>query len=102
MKKEGKEKLVLFDRLRLHTQEEGLTIWKGEKGTYAFRNIKPQDSLKPNYPIRRVFLNRKYLTGLFRGKEGYTGDILEEKGKRKLLFKPLSKQDLHIYERVFS
>jgi len=94
------ENWIIFDRLKKYASEEGLSLWKGQRGIYAFKIISPQSPPKANYPIRRVFLNRKFITGLFKSKEGYSGDIVEGQNKRRLFFKPLGLEEMEIYERV--
>jgi len=99
-KRKEEKKLVLFDRLKRQKVEDNFTIWQGSKGTYLFRAVEASGEPQKRRPLREVYLNRQYLTGLFKAEIGYSGDIKEPDRKRYLIFKPLSKFDMDIYERV--
>jgi len=93
--------MVLFDRLRKEEDRENCSVWKGEKGVYIFEKI---DSISPRKPVRKVYLNRTYLTGLFRGrkKDEFLGDIKEIDGKKYLRFRISGKDQIDIFEKKYS
>lgn len=93
-----KKPLTLFDRLVKESQEEGKSMWKGDRGIYVFESTGEVGSRKP---IRKVYLNRAYLTGLFpsRKADQYTGDIKEVDRKVYLLFKVSGADSMEIYSR---
>lgn len=90
--------LVLFDRLRKESQKEKNSIWKGDRGVYVFEDTGEVAARKP---IRKVYLNRSYFTGVFRSKKPneYTGDIKGIDGKVYLVFRVSGPEELEIYER---
>lgn len=90
--------LVLFDRLtKDNTLPDGTTVWKGEKGVYVFSDT---GEVAVGKPIRKVYLNRTYLTGLFKGKRDreFSGDMKTESGKKYLVFRQVA-GGLEIYQR---
>ena len=94
-----KRKLVRYDSLTKQEQRETCSVWKGEKGVYVFENTGETEVRRP---IRKVYLNRTYFTGLFRGrKQGeYLGDIKEPEGKKYLLFRVKGESEMEILARV--
>jgi len=94
-----KRSLVRYDSLTKQEQRETCSVWKGEKGVYVFENTNEVEVRKP---IRRVYLNRTYFTGLFRGrKQGeFLGDIKEPEGKKYLVFKVMGETQVEILQRV--
>jgi hypothetical protein len=99
MTKRQTVRLVPYDRLTLEQREEGLSMWKGEKGIYV---IERTGEVKPGRPVSRVYLNRKYLSGLFPGKRlgEYSADLKEVDGKKYLTFRPVGDALIEVYERV--
>lgn len=97
MGKQGRP-LELFDRLTKEEQKEGHSLWRGEKGTYVFEAT---GEIEAKRPVRKVYLNRTYLTGLFKSRNigEYTGDIKEPEGKRYLVFRLLGKECMEVYIR---
>lgn len=93
-----KRKLVEFDRLKKETQDDKTSLWRGGRGIYVFEAT---GLLEAKKPIRRVYLNRSYMTGLFRSRrpEEYLGDLKEPEGKKYLVFKVLDPQNMVIFER---
>lgn len=97
--KRTKRKLVLFDELQFKSKDDTCTIWTGAKGTYVFKRI--QDT-KVNRPICQVYLDRKYLTGLFKTAKNdiYSGDIkVSDEKKIYLIFKVVDQKKIEIYEK---
>lgn len=94
-----KKKLVLYDSLTKESKEKDITIWTGEKGKYIFKSF---GEIKAKKPISQVYLNRSYLTGIFKSKISgqYTGDIKEIDKKRYLLFKVVNDKKIDIFEKV--
>lgn len=97
--KKAKRELVEFDRLKKESQDEKTSLWKGDRGTYIFESTGMVEAKKP---IRRVYLNRTYMTGLFRSRkpEEFLGDLKEPEGKKYLLFRLLGTDKLIIYQRL--
>jgi hypothetical protein len=98
-KEKAKKKLVPFDNLKLIAKTEQGSGWQGEKGYYYF---KPMDKEGPTQPIRQVYLNRKYFTGLFKTKKKgvFFGDMKVEDGKKYLQFQLLGGNGIKIFEKV--
>ena len=98
-KRTHKRNLLRFDTLKKEEQRETCSVWKGEKGIYVFENT---GEVAVRRPIRRVYLNRTYFTGLFRSRKPgeYLGDIKEPEGKKYLLFRVMDEEELEILERV--
>ena len=94
-----KRKLVKFDTLKKESQRDTCSVWKGEKGVYVFENT---NEVEVRRPIRRVYLNRTYFTGLFRSRKPgeYLGDIKEPEGKKYLVFRVMGEEQLEILEKV--
>jgi len=94
-----KRKLVKFDTLKKSEQRDTCSVWKGERGVYIFENT---GEVEVRRPIRRVYLNRTYFTGLFRSKNKgeYLGDIKEPEGKKYLVFRVMGEEQLEILEKV--
>jgi hypothetical protein len=92
-------KLVPFDDLKLLSKTEEGSGWQGEKGYYYF---KPVDKIGARQPIRQVYLNRKYLTGLFDTKKKgiYFGDMKLPDGKKYLQFQVQGSDGIKIFEKV--
>jgi hypothetical protein len=95
----AKRRLVMFDKLTKQEQRETCSVWQGEKGVYIFENTNEVEVRKP---IRKVYLNRTYFTGLFRSRKSgeYLGDIKEPEGKKYLLFRVIGETQLEILEKV--
>jgi len=93
-----KSKLLLFDKLIKESKENDKTFWKGEKGKYLFVST---GVFEKNRPITKIFLNRTYLTGLFRtkNKDIFSGDIKEIDKKTYLMFKVVSSDNIEIYKK---
>ena len=93
------KKLVPFDDLKLLSKTEEGSGWQGEKGYYYF---KPVDKIGARQPIRQVYLNRKYLTGLFDSKKKgvYFGDMKLPDGKKYLQFQVQGSDTMKIFEKV--
>lgn len=91
--------LVPYDRLSCIHRDDKTSHWQGERGTYVFESSGVVEARKP---IQRVYLNRKYFTGLFTSRrEGeYSGDIKDLDGKHYLVFKVVSRDMVDIFERV--
>jgi len=73
-------------------------VWKGGKGTYVFENT---EEVGVKRPVRRGYLNRTYLTGLFRSRKPneYLGDLKAVEGKIYLLFRVAGDEELEIFEK---
>jgi hypothetical protein len=97
--KRKSKKLVPFDDLKLLTKTDEGSGWQGEKGYYYF---KPVDKIGARHPIRQVYLNRKYLTGLFDTKKKgvYFGDMMLPDGKKYLQFQVQGSDAMKIFEKV--
>ncbi len=98
--KRKKRKLVLYDELKFKSKDEKCTIWTGAKGIYVFKRL---TETKVNRPICQVYLNRNYLTGLFKTAKNdiYSGDIkVSDEKKIYLLLKVVSNERIEIYEKV--
>lgn len=91
-------KRELFDKLQKQEQRETCSVWKGDKGVYVFENTGVIEARKP---LRRVYLNRTYLTGLFKSKHPneYLGDIKELDSRVYLIFKTVGNEALEIYKK---
>lgn len=88
----------LIDRLtKERTLPDGSTIWKGTAGTYVFALPKETG---PKKPIRRVMLNRVYLTGLFASKRPneFLGDTRGTGGNCRLVFRSV-RGGIEVYEK---
>jgi hypothetical protein len=100
-KKVSRKKRVLipFDTLKLLKRDDQGSGWEGQKGYYYF---KPVDKVGARQPIRQVYLNRKYLTGLFDTKKKgvYFGDMKLPDGKKYLQFQVQGEGSIRIFERV--
>jgi len=97
-KKKVKKRRVLYDRLSKVAEKESSTVWSGEKGTYIFEAVKEYGS---NKPVRRVYLNRKYMTGLFgtKDKTEYSGDLKQVDSRVYLVFKLCSPEIIEVFEK---
>jgi len=91
-------KLVRYDSLRKEEQRETCSVWKGDRGIYVFENT---GEVQVKKPIRKVYLNRTYFTGLFRGRKAgeFLGDIKEPEGKKYLVFRVVDEEQVEIYQR---
>lgn len=94
-----KKKLVPFDDLKLLNKTEEGSGWQGGKGYYYF---KPVEKIGAKQPIRQVYLNRRYLTGLFDTKKKgiYFGDMKLPEGKKYLQFQVVGDAEIRIFEKV--
>jgi hypothetical protein len=92
-----KTDLIPFDTLELVNKAEGGTRWKGSKGTYFFKTT---GFVEPFKPVRFIYLNHKYMTGLFGTKNPkvFNGDLKTENGKIYLLFK-IKGETINIYQK---
>lgn len=97
--KRVKSRLVEFDKLKKESQDEKTSLWKGEKGVYVFEST---GMLEAKKPIRKVYLNRAYMTGLFKSRkpEEYLGDLKTPEGKQYLLFRVLDRETMVIYSKL--
>lgn len=97
-KKRIKKSRVLYDELSKLEEREDCTLWRGEKGTYVFEAVK---ECGENKPVRRVYLNRKYLSGLFstKVKSEFSGDIKQADSRVYLVFKVVSPELIKVYEK---
>lgn len=98
-KGKGKAKpLQVYDTLSKVNQDETTSHWQGTRGHYVFEDTK--ESL-PKRPIRKVYRDRVYLTGLFRSRKPgeYLGDIKGPEGKQYLLFRVKGESLIEIYSR---
>jgi len=99
IRKRGRgRKRELFDRLKKQEQRANCSVWKGSKGVYVFENTGVLEARKP---IRKVYLNRAYLTGLFKSKQAneYLGDLRELDNRIYLIFKLVGNEALEIYKK---
>jgi hypothetical protein len=98
-KKKAKRRKVLFDSLSKVEEREECTLWSGERGTYVFEAVKDYGQKKP---LRRVYLNRKYLTGLFgtKDKTEFSGDLKQAESRVYLVFKLVNSERIEVYEKV--
>lgn len=99
MEKRQRRKLVEFDRLKKESQDEKTSLWKGDRGVYVFESTGIVEAKKP---IRRVYLNRTYMTGLFRSRkpEEFLGDMKEPEGKKYLVFRVVDHDSMVIFSKV--
>jgi hypothetical protein len=97
-KKRSRRSRVLYDRLKKVEDRQDCTLWSGDKGLYVFERI---DQVGQGRPVRRVYLNRQYFTGLFKTRDSkeYSGDIKSIDDKRYLVFKLVDKDQIDIFER---
>jgi len=82
----GDRKSTVIDTIVRLSRSGTSSTWQGEKGLYRFMKREGDDG--PRKPHRRVFLNRKYLTGIFRTHENdrFSGDIRMSDGSiRRIL-----------------
>lgn len=91
-------RLIPFDRLEKKSEGEGTSVWEGKKGTYVFQDT---GLIAERKPIRKVYLERAYLTGLFRSRKvgEYTGDLKGPEGKTYLLFRVVSPQVVEVFQK---
>jgi len=96
MRTKSKKKFIIFDTIVKKSKNEKLSVWTGSRGTYLF--VKPVNLKMAS----QVFLNRKYLTGLFRTdkKNVYSGDIREVAGKCYLKFEVVSDNEIRIEKEI--
>jgi len=94
-----KRKLVLFDSLHREKKEDTFSVWAGKQGRYFFKHLEQDGSGKR--PVAQVYLNRKYLTGVFPAKKPgeFSGDIKQDGQKEYLLLQVKGKRELEIYIR---
>lgn len=94
-----RKQLKMFDHIEREFKDSEISKWKGNKGLYVFKTTGEN---KVNRPITQVYLNRQYMTGLFKSKKNdeYTGDIKEVDRKRYLIFKVIENGKIDIFERV--
>lgn len=90
--------LTLWDRLKLQEKKPDHTLWQGDRGVYVFEAT---GTLEPKKPIRRVYLNRTYLTGLFKSRVvgEWTGDLKEPDKKLYLVFRSTGPGSVEIFSR---
>lgn len=68
---------MVFDTLQKVSGEPGgMSLWRGEHGQYAIKAI---PGATGRAPFAKMYLNRKYFTGLFRTEQPttFSGDILD-------------------------
>lgn len=99
MKNRKRIALLHYDTLRKQEQREDHSVWKGERGIYVFENT---NNTEPKKPIRRVYLNRTYFSGLFRTKRvgEFSGDLKEPEGKKYLVFRLKGSDEVEILSKV--
>ena len=97
-KKRQKRKRVPFDTLEKVEEKESCTLWSGERGTYVFERVPEYGERKP---VRKVYLNRKYLSGLFatKNRSEYSGDIKEADSRLYLVFKVVNSERIEVYQK---
>lgn len=97
--KKSKIELVHFDTLTKEEQKEDHTLWKGEKGTYVFENT---GEIGVGKPVRKVYLNRTYMTGLFQTRRSseYSGDLKTPDGRVYLVFKILAEGKVEVFRKM--
>ena len=98
VKRKQKKRRVFFDKLKKTEEREECTLWSGERGTYVFERVPEYGERKP---VRRVYLNRKYLSGLFTTKEKseYSGDMKGADSRIYLIFKVVSPEIIEIFQK---
>lgn len=98
-----KKRLVVYDKLKFDSRNDEArhTKWRGDNGVYL---VKTAEVRGPHSPVAQVFLNRVYMTGLFRTKDPgtFSADLKDEftGNRRYLVFKKESETELAIYEKV--
>jgi hypothetical protein len=100
-----KYQLSLFDSLQLETKEKTFSRWTGDKGVYVFKPIEKTSGNNKRTPLRQVYLNREYLTGIFKTKieTEFSGDIKSEfdSERRYLVFRAEAGNIIKIFEKVY-
>lgn len=94
-----RSRAVPFDRITKKMQDEKVSLWEGEKGTYVFEGVPVPGAGKP---IKKVYLNRQYLSGLFKTKKPmeFSADVKEPDRRRYLVFRVTGSDTMEIFERV--
>lgn len=96
-----KRELEPFDKLQFVKKEQTYSEWAGEKGVYVFKAVESKAGKRA--PIRQVYLNREYMTGLFKTKSDntFSGDLKDsfDNSKKYLLFKVLSAEQIEILQK---
>jgi hypothetical protein len=94
----SKRERVLYDRLQKTEDRSDHTLWTGERGVYVFKQV---EAVEARRPVRQVFLNRTYLTGLFKTKvkDEYSGDLKEVDSRVYLVFKVVGPDAIEIYAK---
>ena len=98
--KQRKKKIrfVLYDELKFQRRnDEGFSWYEGNRGNYLIQRANVSGK---NKPVAKMFLNRKYLTGIFRTPDAnsFSGDI--KQGKRRVFLKiEFTGQSLKLLEK---
>jgi hypothetical protein len=94
-----KVRLVEFDRLKKESQDEKTSRWKGDKGVYVFESL---ETMGVNKPVKKVYLNRQFMSGLFKTKKvgEYSADLKEPDRRRYLLFRLRGSAEMEVWEKV--
>lgn len=87
-----------YDTLRLEKREERTSVYRGERGTYV---IEKAEAVAAGKPVAWIYLNRAYLTGLFKARrEGdYSGDIKGVDGVKEYIVLRREGENLRIYRK---
>jgi hypothetical protein len=95
----SRSKVVPFDTIKKTMQDEKVSMWQGEKGTYVFESVPVKVAGKP---VAKVYLNRTYLSGLFKTKrpQEFSADVKEVDRRRYLTFRLTGQDTMDIFERV--
>ena len=100
--RQRKRELKLFDSLTLENKEQTFSKWRGDKGLYVFKVTESSADSKRS-PVRQVYLNREYLTGLFKTKRAgeFSGDYKDSFNNSRLylLFKVKSAESIDIFQK---
>jgi hypothetical protein len=99
MKAKQPSKLVPFDVLKKTSQDEKTSLWQGSKGTYVFESV---PTISAGQPIKWVYLNRQYLSGLFKTKKpsDFSADVKEPDRRRYLIFRVVGADAMEVLERL--
>lgn len=92
-------RMVPYDTIKKTMQDEKISMWTGEKGTYVFESVPVKVAGKP---VAKVYLNRTYLSGLFKTKrpQEFSADVKEIDRRRYLTFRLTGQDTCDIFERV--
>ena len=93
-----KRSRVLIDTLKLVERKDNCSIWSGSESTYVFDKVEGE---KDRSPVKKVYKDRKYYTGIFRTKDKteFSGDTVELDKKVYLIFKVTGEGAIQLYEK---